>query len=146
MTTLNGLDISSLLGEIGVRTPRGTFADMNYNLPAKEWFFSDFTRSLDSLLRFFSAKNWVAEANDCDDFARLAAALAQILHHRTNQLQNTALAIGEFHYKDAKIGPHAINFAVVNDGGYKIVFMEPQHGHQLFLNEEEIKSCFYWRI
>lgn len=147
MSKLNYGDISNIFQKNGIQTREYFLGDFNYLLPNKVWFFNEFTASLDSLLTFLKTKEYKNESNDCDDFARAGAFLAQTLHSRTSPDSNSGLLIGEFWYRRDDNVPHAINFAIVNEyNEYKLVFLEPQNGKELILSETEKKSCVFWRL
>lgn len=144
MTTLSSSQIKETMVKNGINSDLFLMSDRNYNIPDKNWFFTDFAISLDSLLKFFKTKQWTEENNDCDDFARAGAFLAQTLHSRHKL--NTGLAVGEFYFSYQGVA-HAINFAIIKENNeLKVVFIEPQTGEQLFLDEMEKATCFYWRI
>jgi hypothetical protein len=124
----------------------GFCIDNSYLLPALNWVAGGFTES------WFEFKNAIgaysAEDNDCDDFARGAAFLAQVLHHNTpDRAKHVGLAFGEFCYISNTIGSHAINmFVCREDGALKIGFYEPQTCSVVELTPDEIGTCFFYRI
>ena len=84
--------------------------DRRYALPTRNFLESAFSAALWSVQSFFDVLRWSEEANDCDDFARLAAAFGQILHYLTpNRPPATALAIGELWFVQDSGSGHAIN-------------------------------------
>lgn len=91
---------------------------------------------------------WTPESEDCDDFARFAAAYAGLLHVRSKV--PTGLAFGEFAYLRSAFnggGGHAINaFVTREDGKLALNFFEPQNGQPLNLTPGEIESCVYCKF
>lgn len=125
-------------------------ADSEYAHPTENWFYGSFASALKTLFFQLNLTLWKAEENDCDDFARLAAAFAQSLHARTKSKRpGTALAVGEFWYdRSSPDGPqaHAVNCAIVYDGDYKLLFLEPQTQKRITLSQQEIASCSAYRF
>lgn len=110
--------------------------DASYACPAMRWLTKDF-------YPWFKAK--LAEQglsydrrHDCDNFARKFCVYAQDAHALTQGgPQDEGLAVGEFLYVSAKVGPHAIVVAFVEN--MEMIFIEPQTGEVLNLTPEEIK-------
>lgn len=146
MTVIDYPNLRGILIDNKINSIRFVVADSEYNLPSKSWVLNEFSKSLYSCLKFLNIHDYKPSNNDCDDFSRFAAVLAQILHHRTSPNNNTALAIGEFWYRDEKIGSHAINIIIYLDETPKIMFYEPQTQKEVFLSESEIQSCSFWRF
>jgi hypothetical protein len=146
MTVLDYSGIRHTLLNQNINPNKFVVSDVEYNLPSKEWVLNEFSKSLSSCLNFLGADTYKLENNDCDDFARLAACLAQILHHRTSPEIKTGLAIGEFWYRFDTGGGHAINFIIYLDTTPKIMFYEPQTQKEVFLSETEKQSCSFWRL
>ncbi len=124
-------------------------ADTLYMLPTEEWMATQFPIALDNYFKDLKQAAWVKESNDCDDFSKLAAAFARVLHHNTkHKVRGTSLAVGEFYYKRDVGGQHAINFAVVRskEGNIKVVFFEPQELKVVRLSKNEIYSCLNWLL
>jgi hypothetical protein len=112
--------------------------DRRYAMPTRDFLAGAFSAALWSLQKFFDLLNWSEEANDCDDFARLAAAFGQILHYLTpNRPPATALAIGELWYVQDSGGGHAINIAVCGPAPSDVVLYEPQKRQVVRLSDEE---------
>jgi hypothetical protein len=127
--------------------PVGVFADSAYLLPSRSWVESTFAKSWFDFKA--SLGPWTAEDNDCDDFARGAAFLAELLHHNTkDRPAKTSLAFGEFWYiRHEDNGGHAINFyAYREEGVIKVGFFEPQTCLPVTLTEKEISSCVHFRL
>lgn len=149
MKILDAVEVSMLLNEKGVRAGMHSVADFKYNLPKKEWVDEEFSKSFLSLKQYLNIDTWTAETNDCDDFARLAASLSQILHYKTAPAAETGLAFGEFYYiaRNVVKGPHAINFFIATiDNKPELFFFEPQINRIIVLDQVEIGSCWFWKI
>lgn len=118
--------------------------DRVYAKPTLEFLEGAFSKSLRSVQNFFGVAAWSVEANDCDDFARCAAFLAQLLHYRTpGRPPASALAFGELWYvKDSGEG-HAINIAFTDKG---VVCYEPQTRSIVTLSVTEKGSVFKIRF
>lgn len=147
MSKLDSVDITNLINKNNINTKSYFFGDFYYYLPNKHWVFNEFAKSLDSLLNFLNNNTPNSASNDCDDFARAGAFLAQTLHSRTSPDSNAGLAIGEFWYKKDSGVAHAINIIVVRDyENLQLLFLEPQTGKEIILTENEKNSCFFWRF
>jgi hypothetical protein len=125
------------------------FADDSYECPSEGWvaetFARDFARFKQSVAGNIAGLAYNPEAFDCDDFARLAASYAGLLHRASRGIQDkTALAFGEFWFdSNTTKGGHAINIAVVAgpDQRPKLLFFEPQTCEILNLSQSEVESC-----
>lgn len=142
------------MGDCGAGPWDGSLVvDREYIHPTKDWFFGAFATAMQNNLRELGVADYTAEENDCDDFAAIARAMAQVMNHRTaGHERGKALAVGEFLYTiggdtgDEAKG-HAINCAIIlKDGKPVLVFMEPQTGRQVYLTEKEIQSCNFFRF
>jgi hypothetical protein len=148
---LKDYELTGYLAQLGVRGWQGNFtADQRYALPSKDWIEYQYSSSLHAMLSSLRNGVWIAEDNDCDDFARAAAFLAQYLHHNTIRKQsNTGLAFGEFWYIKQPGGEgHAINIFVYRNkkGEISVGFYEPQDQQIIKLTKKEIDSCIYYRF
>ena len=143
-------DVTTCLQTNGIfATDCSIRSDARYMLPTEEWFVSKFPAFLRDFQFDLRQLSWAAEANDCDDFAKMAAAFAKLLHANTaGRAPVTSLAIGEFYYTKDSGEFHAINFAIVRvaAGQYKILFLEPQSCKIIKLSKEEIASCANWLL
>jgi hypothetical protein len=83
------------------------------------------------------------DKNDCDDFAVAATVFAKFSFDKTHKIQYSIL-IGEFHYVRADGENHALN--IVIDENREVKFYEPQGWKEIYLSENEIKSCSFWRF
>lgn len=146
MTVLDYSGIRHTLLSQNINPNKFVISDIEYNLPSKNWILNEFSKSFLTFLKFLNVDDYNPENNDCDDFARLAASLAQILHHRTSPAVKTGLTVGEFWYRQDIGGGHAINFIIYLDGTPKIMFFEPQTQKEVFLSETEKQSCSFWRL
>lgn len=146
MTVITSKQIRELMDKNNIFCEITQIADKEYSLPDKNWILTEFSISWNSLQKFLEIKEWNDETNDCDDFARGAAFLAQTLHSR-HKLK-TGLAFGEFYFhSDVVKGPHAINFFFYKENEeLKLGFYEPQTYLECQLTEIERAKCFYWRI
>jgi hypothetical protein len=126
-------------------------ADLAYELPSEEWVTDKLPNILWNFIHDLKQTKYIEESNDCDDFAKMAAAFTHLLHSNTpNREKNTGLAFGEFYYKingDPKLG-HAINFSLVKSkGGFiKLLFFDPQTFKIVNLNQKELESCQNWLL
>lgn len=113
-----------------------------YNLPTTKWLQSVFLPFYVGVLKEIGVYEW-HDRFDCDDFACLFRALAQISHRKSNGTGD-GLTVAEIHYVAAGTngvyGPHAINMALTEKGW---VFIEPQNGSMKTLTDTEKKSIFY---
>ena len=123
----------------GVYTTGWSLADRAYVMPTRQWMLGPFADALRRLQFEFGVNKWTAEDNDCDDFSRLAAAFAQVLHVNTpGHPPATALALGELWYvQDGGKGGHAIVFACCGTDPQDVLFFEPQDGTEKTLSETE---------
>lgn len=118
--------------------------DRQYALMTEDFLTGEFSKSLWSLQNFFETKQWIAESNDCDDFARAAAFLAQTLHHRTpNKPKDSGIAFGELWYVRDAGDAHAIDI-VKTENGYKEY--EPQTRSIVKLSATERANTFKIRF
>ena len=141
--TRAGFQLAEQLQAAGVASLSWHIADRNYALPTVNFLRGAFASALWSFQNFFAVMSWTEEANDCDDFARLAAAFAQILHYLTpGRPECSALAVGEFWFqKDNGGGGHAINVACCGLEASDVVFYEPQTRTVLHLTDTEKASA-----
>lgn len=150
MTRFSTADVIQLGADYGV--PRTAFlcSDEFYVMPDFGWVFDTMMPAFTQLKEVIGVSDYISLANDCDDYARLCAAYAQILNARTLRTvtsEDSGLAFGEFWYMAAGIGCHAINvFLSRVDSGVRLVFVEPQTGQQLHLTDNEIRSCVLFRL
>jgi hypothetical protein len=150
-STMNTAEVLTFM-ESTVSSPIQGYAiaDGQYAMPSEAWINGQYSLDLKAFQFELKASHWVAEANDCDDFARGAAYFSQVLHHNTPHKTVTGLLFGEFwYYKDDGSGGHAINFSIVNDSKTKkpkIIFYEPQLQYQVTLSTNEMWNCIHWRL
>lgn len=128
MKILSATEIQLTLAVAGYDAGAGwNAADRRYALPTRGFIEGAFSSALWSFQKFFSILNWREEAQDCDDFARIAAGFAQILHCLTpGRPPATALAVGELWYVRDSGDGHAINVALCGGGPDDVVCYEPQ--------------------
>lgn len=117
---------------------RNSIVDRRYALPTKGFIEGAFSKALWSFQSFFAILRWTEEANDCDDFARIAAGFAQILHFLTpGRPPATALAVGELWYVKDNGENHAINIALCGPTPADVICYEPQTRQIVTLSETE---------
>jgi hypothetical protein len=119
----------------------GIFSDDSFAIPTKRWLLEDFWVWFYERRLELGLMKWTRN-NDCDNFARAYAQYAADCHALTSN-QTEGLAVGEFYYRPASGGGHAIVIALTDEG---VIFIEPQTGKQLQLTQEEISSCFFVRF
>jgi len=130
--------IMMALARAGYRSDNWSIADRKYAMATRGFVMGVFSGALWTFQAFFKVLNWTEEANDCDDFARLAATFAQILHFLTpDRPPATALAVGEFWYCTDEGSGHAINLAICGD---EVVAYEPQKRYDVQLSDAEKDS------
>jgi len=125
--------------------PDKILVDKNYVCPSREWVKKYYKWYLDICWKM--ELKWKPDY-DCDDFARLAAAYAQISHYTTEWkgpgVKPEGLAFGEYFYVRENGSAHAINLILVEQA--QPLWWEPQTGRELKLTRKEIESCFYVRF
>jgi len=124
------------------RVYKKVLPDGVYNMPTAKWLKTEFIPFYIGVLKELGIFEW-HERFDCDDFASLFRALAQIAHRKSNG-NGEGLTVAEIHYTasgtNGVYGNHAINMAFTDEGW---VFIEPQNGSMRELSETEQKSIFY---
>jgi hypothetical protein len=138
----NGIDVSTGYG----------IKDTLYVCPDEDWLNGRFSKIiLPQYLVERRASTWVAESNDCDDFAEHAKVLMNEIHHNTkHKVPNTGVLFGVVWYTRDIGGSHAINWAIVRDKVSqkpKLVFFEPQNSVGIIkLSKKEISSISFWYV
>ena len=122
--------------------------DRSYSVPSKNWIINTLGPTLRNFQAQLGVNTWTEDVQDCDDFARLAAAYVQFLHYRTlGQIRKSALSFGEVFYVTKEGGGHAINIAIVGTkGNEEVIFFEPQTGKIVELTLKERDSIYYIRF
>ena len=144
-------EIINVLGRFGISANAVLFADESYILPEQWWVQTTFAQAWLTTMSILNTGTYRPLTNDCDDFARLCAAYAQLLNNATILklgITDASLAFGEFWFQSAT-GPHAINAYLYPTGVHKeigIGFIEPQTGQTLNLTPDEISSCSLLRL
>mgnify|MGYP003609274968 FL=1 len=119
--------------------------DTNYAIPSLHWIKGAFTKDWKDFLGMLKVADYSPSANDCDDFARLCATLAQICHHRTKgHPEDTGLAFCEVWYQSPQ-GLHAAN-AFLYGQTPSLGFYEPQACKVVTLTDKEKQSINYVRF
>ncbi len=146
--SVEATELESLALEAGFACLSGaSIADRSYALPSKRWVVGDYFEALWAFQHALMVGKWKEEENDCDDFARMAAAFAQLLHHRTiDKDKATALAIGELWFQQAPGVGHAINIAVCGRHPDDVFVFEPQTCKRIDLTEEQKDHIYMIRF
>jgi len=133
--TISGYELQVMLNDAGFESQNWSIADRRYAMPTRGFIMGAFSKALWTLQAFFKVLNWTEDANDCDDFARLAASFAQILHFLTpGRPPASALAVGEFWFVQDDGTGHAIDLAVC---GNEVMAYEPQTRNEIELSADE---------
>ena len=133
--TLSGFELQMMLADAGFESQNWSIADRRYAMATRGFIMGLFSKALWSFQAFFKVLNWTEDANDCDDFARLSAAFAQILHFLTpGRPPATALAVAEFWFVQDDGSGHAINLAIC---GNEVLAYEPQSRNEIELSADE---------
>jgi hypothetical protein len=115
--------------------------DASYTRPTLRWlqgaFWDAFREDRFNKVGRYSRKN------DCDNFARAYAQLAQDCHAMSTGRDAEGLAVGEVFYITRKGEGHAIVCAFTDQGRK---FIEPQTGRVIDLTENELLSCTFVRF
>lgn len=93
------------------------------------------------LFSYKQKKISVGLTNDCDDYSRGLCNAAQLTHRDPTKGQ--AYAVGDFHYVTRDNKKHAIVIALTAEGW---IFIEPQTAEEVYLTDQEVKSCFFLRF
>lgn len=162
--TLKSMTLLSASAVLGVCTQHGInpnaviFSDEQVALPRFDWVAQVFGPAWTETKRRLQIERYTSESNDCDDYARMCAGYAQMLHNLTltelreakKPAPQTGLAFGEFWYTPPS-GAHAINAFIhlavpdVQDI-FTLSFLEPQTSQIVRLTRHEIKSCSLFRL
>lgn len=117
------------------------FADASYARPTLRWltgaFWDTFREDRFGKVGAYERKN------DCDNWARAYAQLAQDCHSISTGSDAEALAVGEMFYTKRTGEGHAIICAFTDEGRK---FIEPQNGRVIELTESELISCSFARF
>ena len=151
---ITGTELKQALVDAGV--PEGVIRlrDGAYRLPKLQWVVGAFADAWENALESLKVSDWTPEKFDCDDFARLAAAFAGLMHATTEGAGAAGLAFGEFWYciGGAANNEHAVVVFVTQEAnGLQVWFWEPQleerNGFRvarmeaLKLTDIEVESC-----
>ena len=150
---MTGTEVSQFMNQNNIFYTSGYgIKDALYACPDEEWLNGRFAKViLPQYLAERKASTWVAESNDCDDFAEHAKVLMNEIHHNTqNKVPGTGILFGIVWYNKDVGGGHAINWAIVRDKDTKqpkLVFFEPQNGTGIIqLSEAEKWSISFWYV
>jgi hypothetical protein len=143
-------DLFRAVVQMGIRPTIVQTADAHYDLPAADWFIGSFAQSLHEALDALNLVRYQPQSNDCDDYARMGASLAQLLHFHTRPRGTTGLAVGEFWYQIRNMGgAHAICVAITRlspTSPLQLMALEPQNQTPVILTPQEIQSCSFVRF
>ena len=115
-------------------TPNAIVADDHYLTVDMNWLKSTFNKQFFGFqVKLYSS----TEQYDCDDYARLYCAMAQMTSKGN-------IAIGEFWYMPSNSSStHAVVVVCTSAG---LHFIEPQTGCEIYLSKEEMNTCSFLRI
>lgn len=124
---------------IGLTESNITLMDSCYSFPTLNWVETTFADAFRANLNAKDMWAYVAERNDCNQFALQAWADARAMHVRSTK-NKSGLAFGMMLYqKDGSMNGHAINVFLFRDHDLiKIAFWEPQTYKLVNLSEMEI--------
>lgn len=147
--TASAIEIANAFSSEGVRV-QPIMADEGCTIPSYRWVWTTFAADWRRWLEMVGPLGYKPSSNDCDDFARQCAVVAQICHARTLKPKHaveTALAFGEFWYM-ATNGAHAINVFVYSDDDavLRLGFFEPQSSSIVKLTTAHVRSCYFARL
>jgi hypothetical protein len=120
--------------------------DATYHLPKRAWVVGDFQAYYKGFADDQGLGAWRASGRDCDKFASLYRALAQVSFARNPAVTAQGLAVAQVHYRiggDPARG-HAINAFV--DENKTLTFVEPQTCAVIVLSQQELQSVWlvFW--
>lgn len=129
------------------------FADETYTITSLVWVRDVFAPAWAESMLLLGVRDWRADSQDCDDFARFCAGYAQLVNNSTLRKMEkppaVSLAFGEFWYQQDAGGGHAINVFFHTDptsGQLVPAFFEPQNATVVRLSSREIASCSFLRL
>lgn len=117
--------------------------DKDYARPSVRWVLEPFAAAHKRYQRWRGLVLWCPQW-DCDDFAAEYRCHACRCHAKTRKRSEQGIAVGEVWYMRKSGGGHAINIAVTDNN--EILFLEPQTCESIFLNTEELESCWFVRF
>jgi hypothetical protein len=123
--------------------PAAHFSDADYVPIVEAWLLGQYAKWYRQLLILWKVVTWRAHF-DCDNYASLYFALAQLCYGRMKGVEGHALAIGEVWYMQDSGGAHAINCAFVDDN--RLIFIEPQTQKKIELSDKERRSIYFTRF
>lgn len=137
------LDITELRHDVHLRfkPEKIITVDSSYACPSVNWIDEDFAKFF---MKYLFKRNWWRGWRprfDCDNYAELYHAYAQVAHAQTGRKGAEGLAVGIFAYIDEELGPHAIN--IVYTSRSTIRFVEPQRCEFIKLSQQEQQSCLF---
>lgn len=114
--------------------------DKSYALPSKEWVVDEFSHYYRCFLNRMGLEKW-DEQWDCENFSKLAQALAGIAHAKTRKRKEQGLAFGVFNFILDANSHHSINTFITKKDG--VLFWEPQTQELIVLSEKEEASATF---
>ncbi len=153
-TTISSQQIEQVMMDINVGSMNYEVSDGVYSLPDRNFIGTDFSVALKSFFSQMGDSDYTSGENNCNVFSLGSSYFMKHLHHntKTNKLDNTGIAFGEFYYikEGADGGGHAINVSIVNDKNitnkFIVLFYEPQTCSIVQLTQTEIESCVFYRF
>lgn len=135
---ISGFQIETVLREHGVEPFNQIILDSRYVMTTADYIKGQFTDDMKHNLFVLGRSAYKPQANDCDDFAIEAWALAR----RANPADDSALAFGWLSYEVGGSGDrHLINFWIgKGEKGWTLNFYEPQIGRMVLLTDDEKTS------
>lgn len=124
---------------LGLTQSNVTLMDSAYSCPSLKWVEREFSDAFRANLNSKDMWIYVAERNDCNQFALQAWSDARAMHVRSTK-SKTGLAFGMFLYsKDQNLSGHALNVFIYRDHDlFRVAFYEPQTYKIVNLSEMEI--------
>jgi hypothetical protein len=145
LTILSSTDLRIvLMSDLKVRpSDFGYVRDDAYMLPSPDWFLEVYPDALRRFQFHVGQFDPAPEANDCDDYALMGVAFAQLCHYKAEgRRTQTAFAIGLFSYHDALLGRHQVIFGVARHAAaYRLLCLDAQTLKPRELSRAEIDSC-----
>lgn len=140
---MKSVDIYRAVRDAGFSDAKMIISDVDYALPKASWLTGKFYDFYKGWRLGHNLNEWTM-TNDCDNFASLYYAFAQICHAKGNRSEQ-GIAVGEMFYfvgGDETQG-HAINIAITDKG---VIAIEPQNGTIQQLSSKEKASSWFVRF
>lgn len=140
---MKSIDVYRAVRDAGFSNAQIVISDIDYALPKTDWLTGKFYSFYQSWRADHNLNEWTMK-NDCDNFASLYYAFAQICHAKSNRSEQ-GIAVGELFYfvgADKEQG-HAINIVITEKG---VITIEPQNGNVQRLTADEKASSWFIRF